>query len=624
MNRLSLPLLIAAQFAATLLAPPMVADDGTRRLAVHWETTLGHGRGQIAIDDGIAFVSILEPWTEAETERPESERPHREAVVALDTETGIERWRHTDESGFLSEQQTFGGRPRAPQSTPMVDETRVFAVGFTGRLRALDRQSGELLWSKDLPKLFRAVPVSFGYSASLLRCDDLIVVTAGGDADAKTGGLVAIDADDGRVAWNLPFREASYATPVNAVLDGVEQIVVVTRNRVFAASMDGRLLWQQPIAKSGMTNVPTPLVVADGIIVSGQGFDGTARWTISRDNGGRWDVAERWRSDAQFFYCNWKIEGETILGCDGKLLQAIDVDSGKRLGRWRGFADANLASADGRWMLMNGSERLSRLRTTDQGIIVDSEWQMPAGRCWTSATCDRDEAGVYGLFRLDDRIVRVGDDHHRPGSPLPQSSVQRRLAWQSERRGEGPSDVPAERPDVPAKRPEEPLSPVQRIVRAIERDGVDAGLDVYAKVREDDALSLDLSDRQRLHHMAQEADLREIADMIVAHAYADLPSERTAEWVRDNAVVVPKDEPDRSVTENGLVYVRFGFVNLGSKLMQAEVRGPTLHPFGYGMPLPPGKVRTENWPVGTVLRDNAGRRLFEVTTDDAGKLKELR
>ena len=81
------------------------------------------------------------------------------------------------------------------------------------------------------------------------------------------------------------------------------------------------------------------------------------------------------------------------------------------------------------------------------------------------------------------------------------------------------------------------------------------------------------------------------------------------------------------VGDNGLKYLEFSIRNTSGKTIQAEVRGPQAHPFGYGLPLRSGRPRAERWPVGTKLyRTKLGVRsdlLLTVEEEFAGRIIDL-
>ncbi len=87
----------------------------------------------------------------------------------------------------------------------------------------------------------------------------------------------------------------------------------------------------------------------------------------------------------------------------------------------------------------------------------------------------------------------------------------------------------------------------------------------------------------------------------------------------------PSDQVSRG--DNGLVYVEFAVRNTTNATIQAVVRGPEKHPFGYGLPLRPNRKRIEKWPVGTNLYRTLGGvradRLLTVEEGFAGKTVDV-
>ena len=71
--------------------------------------------------------------------------PSRIPTGGYDARTGELQWAHSIEASFVN--VGFGDGPRA---TPTIDEGRVYALGATGKLRALDGATGHLLWEKDV------------------------------------------------------------------------------------------------------------------------------------------------------------------------------------------------------------------------------------------------------------------------------------------------------------------------------------------------------------------------------------------------------------------------------------------------------------------------------------------
>jgi len=96
-----------------------------------------------------------------------------------------------------------------PNSTPLLVGERLFVVNFTGRLCALDRSTGRILWQQELWKDHGGTFRDVGYSASPIAYRDTIVLPVGG----KDKAVFAFRQSDGAVVWkrqdfeNAPGRD---------------------------------------------------------------------------------------------------------------------------------------------------------------------------------------------------------------------------------------------------------------------------------------------------------------------------------------------------------------------------------------------------------------------------------
>lgn len=559
-----------------------------------WSVAIGDGRAGV-VGDANSVYAI----SRRSNDEPESSI---EVVSCLDFESGNIRWQHDYDAGFLKDQQTFGGRIRAPQATPLLMKhpkagDLLVTIGFSGKLHVFDADTGNVRWSVNLPQRFGATPVAFGYSASPIDVDGQLLVFAGG----QRGGLVAFDPANGNVLWNVACGEASYATPVLAEFSGERQVIFVTRNRVMAVTAKGDLLWEKPLPELGLTNVPTPIVLPDGIVMSGQGIQGTTRWKITRGADGQWNIDEEWFSETAFFYCNWGIIDQTILGCDGKLLRIIDLRTGETLGRWRGFADSNVTFSGDQVIIAHDRDRVSMLERTPNGFRSEGSWSITQGRCWTPPTWIKGNS----FHRFDDSLHRIDWSGPAEDATNRLASVRIRSKFEIE-------SQPNPKPDL--------RDALAVISETYESDGAEAAIEQYEKLRRSKTQPLSLMQRKQLVALARGVGANEFADTIPGHAYADLRTEPAKKWLIESTVPVPADQKTATTGDNGLRYLRFAILNLGDTI-QAQVKGPAKHPFGYGLPLRTGQMRRERWPIGTVLTDTAsGKPLLKVTAEIEGKL----
>ena len=138
-----------------------VRTDWGSALPPMWKQPVGGGYGSFVIAEGRAFTI--------------EQRADRELAVAYDVATGRELWTSAWPAQFSG--SPGGGGPRA---TPTWDDGRVYALGATGELRAIDAASGRVLWQTNILADAGAANVDHGTSSSPLVVDDTIVVLPGG------------------------------------------------------------------------------------------------------------------------------------------------------------------------------------------------------------------------------------------------------------------------------------------------------------------------------------------------------------------------------------------------------------------------------------------------------------
>ena len=141
---------------------------------------MGKGWAGFSIADDIAYTI--------------EQRDDEEVVVAYDLETGRQLWTHSDRAYFSN---AMGGP--GPRTTPGISQQRVFTLGATGILNALDRRTGELLWQHNIVEENDADLPEHGKSGSPLLVDGLVVVNPGGP---NGHSLVAYDQASGEKVWH--------------------------------------------------------------------------------------------------------------------------------------------------------------------------------------------------------------------------------------------------------------------------------------------------------------------------------------------------------------------------------------------------------------------------------------
>jgi outer membrane protein assembly factor BamB len=276
-----------------------------------WKRRVGPGWGSFAIVGDRLFT--------------QEQRGGDEAVVCYSASTGDEIWEYRHPARFS---EAMGGV--GPRATPTIHDGFVYAQGATGKLVCLDAATGKQRWIADVTENPGGKVPPWGYSASPLVIDNVVVVYAG--ADGK--GTTAFRRDNGELAWAAGNATHCYSSPHRVTLGGVEQVLMVSDRGIESfRPADGTLLWEYawPLAK-GMNRVTQPALVSDTdlVMTTGVGSDqGIHRVRVTKQ-GETWNVTPVWTSRAlKPYYNDGVVYRGHLYGFDGPRLCCLDLATGK-------------------------------------------------------------------------------------------------------------------------------------------------------------------------------------------------------------------------------------------------------------------------------------------------------
>ncbi len=255
----------------------------------------------------------------------QEQRGEDEIVSAYRLSTGAPVWKHRDAARFY---ESNGGP--GPRGTPTVHNGRVYSLGATGIVNALDARTGARIWTRNARTDTGAPLPEWGYTGSPLVVDDAVIV-------AVSGRLVGYDVDSGNPRWTLTTVGGSYSSPHLVTIGGVQQVILLSGAGATGVSpADGTRLWQFKAGDG--TNIVQPAVVDGDVLVSpgdAMGGMGMRRITVSRAEDGTWKAAERWTSRGLKPYHNdFVVHKGHAYGFDGTILSAISLSDGER--KWKG------------------------------------------------------------------------------------------------------------------------------------------------------------------------------------------------------------------------------------------------------------------------------------------------
>ena len=236
-----------------------------------WEVKRGSGHAMPVISgDRLVLIHLL---------------GGNEVVECLHAETGKRFWKLE----YPVNAGSSYGISDAPRAGPVIDGDLVFTVGLAGDLHAVNLETGEIAWKKNLDEEFGETPLFFARGSCPLVLGDQLILNTGGDAC-----VVSLNKKTGEVIWKAAHDwQASYSSPVPAKLHGKDRVLVFAGGMTRPPSggllsvnpengqIDAAVPWRAYNFAS--VNVAAPVSTGTGVFVT-EGYDrGGAYIEFSQD-----------------------------------------------------------------------------------------------------------------------------------------------------------------------------------------------------------------------------------------------------------------------------------------------------------------------------------------------------
>ncbi len=352
----------AGDAQVTDFAPPAAWPE---QISKQWEVTVGSGHASPVLAGSRVVVH--------------TRQGEDEVVAAYDVASGRPLWEDRYPAPYTMNPAARGHGP-GPKSTPAISGTRVFTLGITGVLSAVDLVTGGVVW--------RTPPAGvlplYGTATSPIVDGSRVVAFVGGHDD---GALTAFDAATGSVVWRWEGDGPGYASPIVATLAGTRQLVTQSQRRIVGIEADsGRLLWEIPFATNFDQNSVTPLLAGDLIVYSGL-ENGTTAVRVVR-KGARFETEQVWHNEQVSMYMSSPVivEGR-ILGLSHRnrgQFFALDAATGATtwVTRGREADNASLLVAGG-WLIVGTTNaELIVARPTADGLGEVRRYQVADSAVW--------------------------------------------------------------------------------------------------------------------------------------------------------------------------------------------------------------------------------------------------
>jgi outer membrane protein assembly factor BamB len=350
--------------------PKLARDWSARPPRLVWRQPVGGGYASFVVA-GPLVITI-------------EQRREKEAVVAYDVDTGLERWLY-DYPAFFHE--TLGGD--GPRATPTIHEGKVYSLGATGVLACLELASGHPLWSVNILVQNASVNLDWAMSGAPLIYDDLVLVNPGNQKGlASSRGITTFSATSGKPMWGGGETKAGYASPMLVMLAGASQ--VINFDGVGLAGYDdtdGRELWRVPWTTDFDINAAQPVLVGDDqVLISSSAGAALVKVSFSE---GRWRADEVWKSRKMKcgYSCPIVYQGY-VYGMDENILTCLDLATGKPMWKDRAaqYGHGQMLRRDDLLVVLAESGELALVEATPEGFHELGRIQAIEGKTWNNPT----------------------------------------------------------------------------------------------------------------------------------------------------------------------------------------------------------------------------------------------
>ncbi len=345
-----------------------------------WRRPLGEGFSGISVSGSRAYTMYA--------------TQNNEYVVCLNTTDGSEVWSLRTGAKFME------GHGNGPRCTPTIDGDRIYTMGASGELLAVEAETGQVIWKHNLRRKFKSQRPSWGFTSSPLIEGNMVLVEGGGSGERS---LMAFDKESGDVVWTAGSDPIGYSSPIPVDVHGVRQILFFTGSAlVSVAPLNGQIYWRYEWPNDHHINPASPVFIGPDRVFVSSGYDtGGAVVEITKTEAGP-GVSEVWFSKGMQNHFNSSIHHEGFLyGFDDSIFKCIAADTGEEQWKTRGYGKGSLMFADGHLIVLSDDGKLALVEANPTTHVEVARAQVLSGRCWTSPSLAR---GLLYLRSLEEIV----------------------------------------------------------------------------------------------------------------------------------------------------------------------------------------------------------------------------
>jgi len=220
---------------------------------VLWSIDVGEGYAGAAVLEGRVYILDYDREKQADE------------IRCLSLEDGKGIWRYS----YPVKVKRNHGMSR---TVPAVTDKYIVTLGPKCHVTCLDSMTGQFRWVLDLVKDFKAkVPPWYAGQCPLID-DDRAIIAVGGDSL-----MIAVDCETGDIIWQSPNPNRwvmTHSSVIPTDFAGRRMYIYCASGGVVGISADdGSILWENTEWKIRIANVPSPIIVGEGLIFLSGGYN---------------------------------------------------------------------------------------------------------------------------------------------------------------------------------------------------------------------------------------------------------------------------------------------------------------------------------------------------------------
>ena len=327
---------------------------------VLWRSNVGIGYSSFSIADGRAFTM--------------GHKDGEETVFCFNAETGEEIWTHRYPAKIVANLHKGG-----PGASPTVDGDRVYTISRDGLVHCFEVKTGKVEWTLQVAEEMGVKLPEWGFTSSPFLLEDHLIFDA--------GRVVALDKHNGKIIWKTAKFKPGYGTPIAFQYDGNTVLAVLNNEYLLVVrASDGAEVARYEWETDYGTNSTTPIPSAGTLFISSGYNHGCSLLTLKDDK--LTPVYEN-RSMRNHMN-NCVLSNGFLYGFDGNshsrrnvLLVCMNHRSGEVQWTKRELGCGALMMSDGKLILLSDQGDLITAEATPDEYKEISRAKVLDATCWT-------------------------------------------------------------------------------------------------------------------------------------------------------------------------------------------------------------------------------------------------